>query len=98
MNEFFSWEYMATYGGMTVFVTTVTQVLKHYVNISPKWVALASAVIGQAAVQVLHLKDLSASGIAMSVFNALCVLLGAVGAYETVVKPMENSKDGDGDA
>lgn len=96
MNEFFSWEYMATYGGMTLFVTTATQVIKHYININPKWIALAAAIIGQIAVQALYLKDFSLSGIAMSVFNTFCVLLSAVGTYETVVKSVQQ-EGGDSD-
>ena len=97
MNEFFSWEYMASYGGMTLFVTTATQVIKRYVNVNPKWIALAASVIGQIAVQALYLKDMSARGIAMAVFNTFCVLLSAIGAYETVVKPVKQ-EGGDSDA
>lgn len=98
--EYFTWEYLATYGGMTALVTSATQLIKRYIpNCDPKWIALVAAVLGQAAVQVFYLKDWSAGGLIMAVINAVCVLLGAVGAYETVIKPVQKSTEyEDGDA
>ena len=98
--EFFTWEYLATYGGMTALVTAVTQLVKKYLpNYDPKWIALVTAVLGQIGVQVFYLKDWSAGGLIMAAINAVCVLLGAVGAYETVIKPVQKSTEHeDGDA
>lgn len=98
--EYFTWEYLATYGGMTALVTGATQLIKRYLpNLDPKWIALVAAVLGEAAVQVFYLKDWSGGGIAMAGINVICVLLGAVGAYEVVIKPVQRStQDEDGDA
>ena len=83
---------------MIAFVTGVTQLAKFYLpKIEPKWIALVSAFIGQALVQMVFLKDFSAEGIGMAFVNVVAVLLGAVGLFETVVKPIQravqNSKD-----
>ena len=98
MDNFFTWDYLATYGGMIAFVTGVTQLAKFYLpKIEPKWIALAAAFIGQLAVQIIFTKDMSAQGIGMALINVIAVLLGSIGLFETVVKPIQraaqNSKD-----
>ena len=46
--DYFSWELLVTYSGMTAFVAAFTQIFKRFFpNCDPKWVALACAVIGQ---------------------------------------------------
>ena len=52
MNGVLTWEYVASFGGMTVIVTTITQVIKQYININPKWIALIATFILQAMVQI----------------------------------------------
>ena len=102
--DYFSWEFLVTYSGMTAFVAAFTQIFKRFFpNYDPKWVALACAVIGQAAVQILYVKDFSLSGIVMAIFNVAAVLCGSVGAYEIAVKPVQkhsgtDSADEDVDA
>lgn len=99
--DYFTWEYLATYGGMTALVTVVTQLVKWYLpKVDPKWIALGVALLGQIAVQLIYLKDFSVGGIALALVNVICVLLGSVGAYESVVKPIQNAaaKSEDGDA
>lgn len=97
--DYFTWEYLATYGGMTALVTAVTQLVKRYLpQVDPKWIALVAALLGQIGVQILYLKDWSVSGIVMALINVVCVLLGSIGAYETVVKPVQKTatpEDGD---
>lgn len=89
MNEFFTVEFLCTFGGMVAFVTAITEIVKRYVNVDPKWVALVAAIVGQAAVQFVFLQDFTPSGIVMALFNVVAVLLGSIGAFETVVKPIE---------
>lgn len=89
MNEFLTWEFLTTFTGMVAFVTAVTQLVKFYVNLDPKWIALVAAIVGQFSVQLAFVKDFSMEGIIMTVFNIVSVLLGAIGTFETVVKPIQ---------
>ena len=89
MNEFFTWNFIATYAGMVVFVTLATQTVKRYVNADPKWVALVAAIFGQAAVQIFYVQDFSAQGMIMALINVFVVLTGAIGSFETLVKPIQ---------
>ena len=95
MSEFFTWDFIATFTGMVAFVTLVTQVVKYYINIDPKWITLAAAILGQAAVQVFYLKDYSAQGIVMALINVFVVVAGSVGAFETLVKPVQRKVEKD---
>ena len=92
MNEFFTYEFLSTFTGMIAFVTATTQIIKYYVAVDPKWVALFSAVFGQIIVQLFYFKDFSAQGVVMALINVIAVLLGAIGAFETIVKPIERNK------
>ncbi|MEG1863102.1 MAG: hypothetical protein RR198_05790 [Oscillospiraceae bacterium] len=89
MNEFFTVEFLGTFTGMVAFVTLVTQVVKYYVNLDPKWISLAAAFVGQMVVQLVFLKDFSAQGVVMALFNVLAVVAASVGTFETVVKPVQ---------
>lgn len=95
MNEFFTWEFLATFGGMLAFVALVTEVAKFYIKVDPKWIALCATILGQIAVQFVFLKDFSVEGIVLAIFNMFAVLSSSVGLFEIVVKPVErklNSK------
>ena len=96
MDNFFTWEYLATFAGMVAFVTIATQVVKYYINVDPKWIALVAAILGQAAVQAFYLRDYSAQGIVMAIINVFVVVAGSVGAFETLVKPVQRKVKGDG--
>lgn len=89
MTEFFTMEFLGTFTGMVAFVTAVTQIVKYFINVNPKWVALVAAIVGQLAVQFVFIKDYSPEGIVMALFNTVAVLLGSIGAFETVVKPIQ---------
>lgn len=100
MNEFITWEFLTTYGGMVAAVTILTQVIKGYIpRLDPKWTALIIAFIGQIGVQLLFRQDYSVQGIFMALINVFMVLAGSVGAYEVAVKPavkaMAKHEDGD---
>ncbi|MBC8537263.1 hypothetical protein [Feifania hominis] len=90
MEEFFTWEYLATFAGASAAVTLITQVIKRYVSIDPKWIALAASLVIEAGIQFLYLRDFTVSGIFLAVVNVFVVLAAAVGVFETVVKPVQN--------
>lgn len=89
MTEFFTIEFLSTFTGMVAFVTAVTQIVKYFIDVDPKWVALAASIIGQATVQLVFIKDFSPEGVAMAFFNIVAVLLGSIGTFEVVVKPVQ---------
>ena len=96
MDNFFTWDYLATFAGMVAFVTVATQVVKYYINVDPKWIALVAAILGQTAVQAFYLQDYSAQGIVMAIINVFVVVAGSVGAFETLIKPVQRKVKGDG--
>ncbi len=100
MNGVLTWEYVASFGGMTVIVTTITQVIKQYININPKWIALIATVILQAMVQIFYYNDFSANGIILGIINIFAVLLGSIGTHQAVIKPAKDmiQKGADKDA
>lgn len=88
MNEFFSWEFLSTFAGSVVFVTTVTEVVKYYLpKLDPKIIALVTSVFVSLSVQVLYYKDFSSQGIVLSLINIVVILFGSIGAFESVIKP-----------
>ena len=89
MNEFFTWEMIATFGGMLALVSAVTQIVKYYVSVDPKWIALGTAIIGQLAVQFLFYKDFSVGGIVMALINVVAVLAGSITLFEVAIKPIQ---------
>lgn len=90
MNEFFTWEFLATFAGSVAFVTTITEVVKYYLaKLDPKYIALAAAIVVTFAVRLLFYKDFTPEGLVLATFNVVAVLFGSIGAFETVVKPIE---------
>lgn len=89
MNEFFTAEVLSTFTGMVAFVTATTQLVKHYTKVNPKWIALIATIVGQLSIQLIFEGDASMQGITLSLLNIISVLLGSIGIFETVVKPVQ---------
>lgn len=92
-KEFFTPEVLTTFAGMVAFVTAATQLCKYYVSIDPKWIALLAAVAGQLAVQCFLIKDFSPEGIMLASINIVSVLLASIGAFETLIKPVQRKTE-----
>lgn len=77
---------------LTACITIValgTQLLKKYVNYDAKWLALIlSAIV--TVIRLIVVADYSILGIVVGMFNILPILLGSIGGYETLVKPIVN--------
>lgn len=77
---------------LTACITIValgTQLLKKYVNYDAKWLALIlSAIV--TVVRIIVVSDYSVLGIIIGIFNIIPILLGSIGGYETLVKPIVN--------
>ena len=96
MNEFFSWEMLASLTGAIAAVTLITQLLKQYINLEPKLIALGLTVLIEAAVQVFYWQDWSAGAVALMLINCFVVLSAAIGSFELALKSLEEKVVGTG--
>lgn len=90
MGSLVTWDVLTTYAGSVAFVTMCTQLLKFYVpKADPKWVALALTILLNIIIHVVYIQDYSLNSIVLSIFNIVSILFGAIGAFETMVKPIQ---------
>lgn len=89
MTEFLTWELLSTFAGSVAAVTLITQLAKQYLNLDPKWIALAASILVCVAVQAFYLQDFTAAGLVLMGFNILVVLAAAIGSYEIVKKRVD---------
>ena len=88
MTDFMNWETLGTFAGISVTVTTLTQILKQFlVKTNPKWIALVLSLILTFGYQFFK-SDISLLSFIMSAVNALLVTSTAIGAFESVIKPV----------
>lgn len=91
MNDFLNWDTIGTFGMMVATVSIITEVVKYFIpKVDPKWIALVVTLFCQISVQLFSVKDFSASGMVMAVINAFVVLASAIGAFEGLLKPIQN--------
>ena len=86
MTEFITWEFLATFAGSVAAVTLITQTIKEFINLDPKWIALVISIFVCALVQVCYYQDYSLQGIALACVNVFVVLAASIGGYETILK------------
>lgn len=89
MDTLFTWDYLLTFSGAIAAVTLLTQVLKWYIRVDPKIIALIATVIVEGSVQFIYLQDFTVEGVGLMIFNTFVILFAAVGAFENIVKPVE---------
>lgn len=92
MNEFVTWEFLATFAGATMITALITQAIKNKLNKIPT--QLMSYII---AVVVLLLANFFTVGLTVSsaillLFNALGVSLASNGGYQAVTKIADTRK------
>ena len=87
--EFLSWEVLGTTAGITAAITAATQIIKQFVNIDPKWIALILAAVITFAIQIVS-SDFAFERFFMSALNALFVTGAVIGSYEGVLKHVVN--------
>jgi len=86
INNFLTWDFLSTFGGSIVAVVALTQVIKKYINIDPKYIALALSFIIMLVNQISILQDFRLESFVISIFNALIVTGMSIGIFETVIK------------
>ncbi len=90
MDQFITMEMLGTFGGMVIITTALTQIIKRFLSVDPKWIALALAALLVAASQLLT-TPLSSTSILVALCNWLLVTSAAIGAFEGAVKPVRRA-------
>lgn len=86
MNEFFTWEMLATYAGATVATSLITELIKKFgVKINARLLAYIVSVVVLIAANYFT-GVLSVSTAVITLMNAAVVSLASNGAYDVVSK------------
>ena len=83
--EQLTWEMLGTTAGAATAVSLLTQIIKHFLPIDPKWIALGLALVILIGVQLIS-GDFAPASFLLSVFNALVATGTSVGVYETFLR------------
>lgn len=89
MENFITVDMFLSLTACIAIVAAGTQILKKYVNYDAKWLALILSFI-VTAVRIIVVADYSVLGIIIGIFNIIPILLGSIGGYETIIKPIAN--------
>lgn len=86
MNEFLTWDVLASFGGSLAAVVLFTQAVKKYAlpKVSPVWIAMAFALVVQIGVQLVFRRDFTAEGIYLAVFNWVVLWVSAMGSFDAI--------------
>lgn len=89
MENFITVDMFLSLSACILIVTAGVQILKKYVSYDAKWLALIlSAIV--TAIRVIVVADYSVLGIIVGIFNIIPILLGSIGGYEAIIKPIAN--------
>ena len=91
MNEFFTWETLATFAGCALATGVLTQSLKGSIKLPTQWVSYIIAVIILYAATYFT-SGLTGSTAAIIPLNAVIVALSANGAYSAVLRVTTKSE------
>ena len=83
LTEFITTEMLAEFAGVVAIVCALTQGLKKYLNIDPKWIALILSFLSVLITQILP-QPLALERIILGLFNTLVVSSAATGVFEGV--------------
>ena len=86
MNNFMSLDALGTLTGMVLFVTLVTQLLKQYIKLDPKLLALIVAAVAVVFVQLVIPSLITYESVFLAVANIIIVTGSAIGLYEGTKK------------
>lgn len=95
MQEFFTWEYVATFGGCTILTTVVTQFVKKIdwpwlKKIPVQVIAYIIAVIGL-ELGTFFTVGFSIQALLLGLLNAVLVTIAANGTYDNLQKALTKS-------
>lgn len=87
MESFITLDMFLNLTACSMIVMVATQLIKKYVDYDAKWLALIMSAI-VTAIRIIVVADYSLLGVLIGVMNIIPILLGAVGGYETILKPV----------
>ncbi len=91
MDEFITVQLILSLAGCVGIVLATTQLIKKYTKVDPKIIALImSILIG--TVRVIALGKYDVLSIIIGILNIIPILWGAIGGYETMIKPRKCNK------
>jgi len=93
MIEILNWPNLGTAASVATLTAVITQVIKRYVGIDPKWISLIVAAAITFSHQV-YAGDYAFPTFVLSALNAVISAGTAVGAFEGVIKPAKQYVDG----
>lgn len=85
MNEFFTWEMLATLAGCSIATGLLTQFMKNSIKIPTQWLSYIISVILLFAA-TLFTGQLSLSSGCMIPLNAVIITLSSNGAYSAILR------------
>lgn len=83
LNDFITPDMLLTFSGMVVVVAALTQALKQYILVDPKWTALGIALV-VSMIKQAYLSDFSLMGIATAIANSILIAFMSAGAFENL--------------
>ncbi len=95
-EEFFTWSFLATYGGAALAVMTIVQFTKELPGIKKiptKLWAFMIAVVILVLATVFTMSPIYPSDILLCIVNAVVVAMAAVGSYHTVTEEKPTDKE-----
>ena len=96
MSDIINWENFAAYMGSATMSALVTQLVKKYVNIDPKWIALIISLMAMLGIQATIETVVTVESITTTILNALISAGASVGLYEAS-KGIARKLDKDGE-
>ena len=90
MSEFITWEFISSFVGVVAATCILTEVIKFYIKIDAKYIALLVAGILSFGYGLLFVRDFSAESIFMIFINWIFVTGAAIGLFEGFVKNIES--------
>lgn len=92
MNEFITVQIVLSLAGCVGIVIATTQLVKKYIKIDPKIIALIiSLILGIGRIIIMGNYD--AISIFIGLLNIIPILWGSIGGYDTVIKNITCSKE-----
>ena len=91
MNDFITWEFLATFAGVVAAVTALTEITKQFISLNLKWISLLLSAIVVLGGSILVLGKTDGSKILLSCINVFVVCGAATGTYKHLVEPIENA-------
>jgi len=89
MNEFLTWDVLATLGGASIAVSAMTEIIKYYAKVNPKWIVLVLSMVVMYGVQIVYYQTYEVGDYLMSALNGIVVAGMSIGVFEGIIKNFE---------